>query len=159
MLEYSEAIVWHRALIPPLPPGRTNHPRRSMKSITICGSKRYAKEIAQFAEELEKLDILVFEPNFKEPLPEDAELGSTHIKATVFKGLTLEHFDWIRKADTCFVYNKDDYVGVSVTMEMAYASALGKPVFGLSPETNDPCRNSLIDKIATTPKELASLLQ
>ena len=129
-----------------------------MKSVVICGSKRYRKEIAEFANELEKLGVLVFEPNFKEPLPENVELPSENVKHIVFKGLTLEHFDWIRKSEVCFISNKDDYVGVSVTMEMAYASALSKPIFALSPVTGDPCRDALIDKVVESSKELASLL-
>ena len=56
------------------------------------------------------------------------------------------------------MYNMDDYVGVSVTLEMAYASALGKPIFALSNKTGDPCRDSLIDKVITSPKQLAALL-
>jgi hypothetical protein len=42
---------------------------------------------------------------------------------------------------------------------MGYASALGKPIFALSSKTGDPCRDSLIDKIAKTPQELAALLR
>jgi hypothetical protein len=129
-----------------------------MKSVVICGSKRYRKEIAEFAKDLEKLGVLVFEPNFKEPLPENVKLPSENVKHIVFKGLTLEHFDWIRKSEVCFIFNKDNYVGTSVTMEMAYASALAKPIFALSGETGEPCRNALIDKVVKTPKKLASLL-
>jgi nucleoside 2-deoxyribosyltransferase len=43
-------------------------------------------------------------------------------------------------------------------MEMAYAAALGKPIFALSSKTGDPCRDVLIDKIVPTAKKLASLL-
>ncbi len=129
-----------------------------MKSVVVCGSKRYAREIAKFCKELEKLGVLVFEPNFKEPLPENVKLPSENVKQIVFKGLTLEHFDWVRKSEVCFIFNKDDYVGVSVSMEMAYASALGKPIFALSDTTGDPCRDSLIDKVIKTPKELAKIL-
>jgi hypothetical protein len=129
-----------------------------MKSVVVCGSKKYRFEIDKFCKELEKLGVLVFEPNFKEPLPENVELPSANVKAVVFKGLTLEHFDWIRKSEVCFIFNKDNYVGASVTMEMAYASALAKPIFALSAETGDPCRDALIDKVVKTPQKLASLL-
>lgn len=111
-----------------------------------------------FAAELEKSGVLVFEPNLDEPLPENAQLGSEHITKVVFKGLTLEHFDWIRKSEVVFIYNKDDYVGVSVTLEMAYAAALGKPVFALSSKTGDPCRDSLIDKTFPSAKKLQGIL-
>lgn len=130
----------------------------NMKSVVVCGSKKYAKQIDAFCKELSKAGVLVFEPSFKEPLPETADLGSPYITSKVFKGLTLEHFDWIRKSEVCYVYNKDDYVGVSVTLEMAYASALGKPIFALSSLTGDPCRDSLIDKVVKTPKQLLKLL-
>lgn len=129
-----------------------------MKSVVVCGSKKYAGEIAEFCEELRDLGVLVFEPNFKEPLSEDALVGSEHMTKVVFKGLTLEHFDWIRKADVCYVLNVDGYVGVSVTMEMAYASALGKPVFALEAETGDPCRDGLVDMVVKDPTELVKLL-
>jgi len=129
-----------------------------MKSVVVCGSKRFYKEIAKFCEDLSRLNVLVFEPNFKEPIPEDNAFSSKIVENIVFKGLTLEHFDWIRKAEVCFIYNQDDYVGTSVSLEMGYACALGKPVFALSAKTGDPCRDSLIDKVVKTPKALAALL-
>jgi len=129
-----------------------------MKSVVVCGSKKYKDEIAAFCRELEKLGVLVFEPSFKEPIPESALIHSDYVTSKIFKGLTLEHFDWIRKSEVCFVYNKDDYAGVSVTLEMAYAAALGKPIFALTPKTGDPCRDVLIDKIIKTPKALVTLL-
>jgi nucleoside 2-deoxyribosyltransferase len=129
-----------------------------MKSVVVCGSKRYKSEIASFCARLSELGVLVFEPSFEEVIPEDFTAHSDYVTAKLFKGLTLEHFDWIRKAEVCFVFNADDYVGASTTMEMAYASALGKPVFALSMQTGDPCRDALIDKVVKTPKALTSLL-
>ncbi|MDD2785688.1 MAG: hypothetical protein PHS79_02215 [Patescibacteria group bacterium] len=129
-----------------------------MRTVAICSSKKYKDQLHQFALELEKLGAVVFEPNFKEPLPEYYKAESDHITKVIFKGLTLEHFDWIRKADVCFIFNQDDYVGTSVTMEMAYASALSKAIYALSEKTGEPCRDSLIDKVATTPEELIKLL-
>ena len=129
-----------------------------MKSVVVCGSKRYKDEIAAFCAELEKLGVLVFEPNIQEPIPKDSFFQSEHVTTTIFKGLTLEHFDWIRKAEVCYVYNKDDYAGISVTMEMAYANALGKPIFALTPKTGEPLRDTLIDKVIPSAKELAALL-
>jgi hypothetical protein len=129
-----------------------------MKSVVVCGSKKYKDEIATFCRALEKLGVLVFEPSFKEPIPESALIHSDYVTSKIFKGLTLEHYDWIRKAEVCFVFNKGDYAGVSVGMEMAYACALGKPIFALTPKTGDPCRDALIDRVVKTPKSLAALL-
>jgi hypothetical protein len=129
-----------------------------MKSVVVCGSKRYKEEIAAFVAALEKLGVLVFQPDFGEPMPESGMIHSPYMTGKIFKGLTLEHFDWVRKAEVCFVFNKDEYAGVSVAMEMAYATALGKPVFALTPKTGDPCRDALIDKVVKTPQALAKLL-
>ncbi|MEK7152582.1 MAG: hypothetical protein AAB834_01430 [Patescibacteria group bacterium] len=129
-----------------------------MKSVVVCGSKRYKKEIRAFCAELEKLGVLVFEPSIQQPITEDSFIHSDYVTAKLFKGLTLEHFDWIRKAEICYIYNKDDYAGISVTMEMAYAVALGKPVFALNAKTGEPLRDTLIDKIVATPQKLAALL-
>lgn len=130
-----------------------------MRSVVVCGSKKYAQEIHQFCQNLHDQGVLVFEPNFSQPLHEDAKIGTPHTTRMIFKGLTLEHFDWIRKADVCFVYNQDEYVGVSVSMEMAYAAALGKPIFALNPNTGDPCRDALIDKTVQNEEELFRLLR
>jgi pantothenate synthetase len=82
-----------------------------MKSVVVCGSKRYAQEIARFCAELEKLGVMVFAPSFEELVPESAKFYSKYVTSKLFKGLTLEHFDWIRKADVCYVYNKAGYAG------------------------------------------------
>jgi nucleoside 2-deoxyribosyltransferase len=129
-----------------------------MKSVVVCGSKKYAKEIKAFCSKLTKAGVVVYEPNIYESTDEAETFGSERNTKAVFKGLTLEHFDWIRKSEVCFLFNKDDYVGVSVTMEMGYASALGKPIFALSDKTSDPCRDALIDKVVKTPNELIKLL-
>ncbi|QQS18705.1 hypothetical protein IPL68_01295 [Candidatus Saccharibacteria bacterium] len=129
-----------------------------MKSVVVCGSKKYAQEIALFCAELEKLGVLVFEPSIQEPIFENEKFHSEYVTSKLFKGLTLEHFDWIRKAEVCYIFNPKGYVGTSVTMEMAYASALGKPIFALEAETGDPCRDALIDKVITTSKALIRIL-
>lgn len=129
-----------------------------MKSVVICGSKRYKDEIAAFATELEKLGVVVWPPNFEEPLYEGTTLGSAHTTRMVFKGLTLEHFQLIRKADVCFIYNKDGYVGTSVTLELGFAQALDRPIYALEKELGDPCRNCLVDKVTPTAADLAILL-
>ena len=130
-----------------------------MKSVVVCGSKKYKDEIAKFCSELKKQGVLVFAPSIQKPIFEDEKIGDDYVTSKVFKGLTLEHFDWVRKADICFVYNADEYVGVSVTLEMAYAQALGKPIFALSYKTGDPCRDVLIDKVFPDAQSLAKVLR
>lgn len=125
-----------------------------MRSVVVCGSKKYAKEIKKFCDELTSAGVCVFCPSIQQPIYESEVINDAYTTSKVFKGLTLEHFDWIRKSDVCFIFNKDGYAGVSVTLEMGYAAALGKPTFALEPATADPCRDALIDKIVKTPKSL-----
>ncbi len=130
-----------------------------MKSVVVCGSKRYLKEIDAFCKELTKAGVLVFEPSFSDPpITEQHTFTSDFVTQKIFKGLTLEHFNWVRKSEVCFVFNKDGYAGISVSMEMAYADALGKPIFALEATTGDPCRDCLIDKVVPNVKELIKLL-
>ncbi|MGB4967509.1 MAG: hypothetical protein WBO35_04895 [Candidatus Saccharimonadales bacterium] len=105
-----------------------------------------------------KLGVLVFKPSIQQPIFEDEKIHSEYVTTKLFKGLTLEHFDWIGKAEVCYIYNPGGYVGTSVTMEIAYAAALGKPVFALEAGTGDPCRDALIDKVIETSKKLAAVL-
>ena len=130
-----------------------------MKSVAFCTSKKYQAQAYQFIAKLEKLDVLVYDPNINEPIQEDKQFPSKHITDTIFRGLTLEHFDKLRKADVCYLFNYNDYMGVSMTLELGFACALSKPIYALSPKTGDPCRDVLIDRIATTPKKLVELLK
>ncbi len=129
-----------------------------MKSVVVCASKKYKDEVAQFCDKLRKLGVLVFEPSISKPIFENQQFDTEHLTKVIFKGLTLEHFDWIRKADVCYIFNKNGYVGTSVSLEMGYATALGKPIFALEPKTGDPCRDSLIDKVIPSAQELVKIL-
>jgi len=50
-----------------------------MKSVVVCGSKRYKDEIAVFCVELEKLGVLVFEPDFSEVMLENTTVHSASL--------------------------------------------------------------------------------
>lgn len=129
-----------------------------MRSVTVCASKKYAKEVEVFCSELRDLGVLTFEPNFSEPIPELTGFSSDHVHKMIFKGITFEHFEWLRRTDVCYILNINDYCGVSVTLEMAFAFALGKIIVASSKSTGDPCRDALIDFVATSPQELIQLL-
>lgn len=128
-----------------------------MKSVCICGSRKFKKEIREFENKLTKKDVLAFSPFLNtnreiDNLPMD-------LKRYAFLGLTLHHFEYIRKADCIFIYNKGGYMGNSVTLELGAAEALGKPIFALEEDKDEPCRNVLIDKIVKTPTELIKYLK
>lgn len=130
-----------------------------MKSVVICGSKRFQQEIFLFCEALESAGVSVFRPNIHSPINEDQQFSSAHVTRMVFKGLTLEHFDMIRKTDVCFIYNKGGYVGVSVLLELGFACALGKPVYALEANTGDPCSDCLIDAVVPDAEALIGKLK
>ena len=128
-----------------------------MKSVTICGSRRYKKEIREFALKLKKAGVIVYEPILNDD-PKINELPN-HFKKFAFLGLTHHHFSFIRKTDVVFFYNKDGYLGNSSTLELGFAEALGRPIYALNEDKNEPCRNILFDQIIKTSTELIKKLK
>lgn len=127
-----------------------------MKSVCICGSRRFKKEIRAFSKELTKTGVVVFEPI----LNQDRRIDNLpdNLKHYAFLGLTHRHFSFLRKADVVFMFNKDGYLGNSGTMELGFAEALGKPIYALCNDKDEPCRNVVFDAIVKTPKEFIKKL-
>lgn len=128
-----------------------------MKSVVICGSRKFRTEIRQFEQELKDSGVTVFSPILNtntgiNDLPED-------LKKYAFLGLTWHHIEFIRKADIVFFFNKDGYLGSSSTLEMGAAAALGKSIFALEDEKEEACRKVLIDEIISSAKELIKRLK
>ena len=74
-----------------------------------------------------------------------------------------EHFDRIRKADVCYVYNKAGYLGVNTTLELGFAHGKNMVIYAL--ETEKPteeggeiCRDILFTEIVDKPEELVKRL-
>jgi len=128
-----------------------------MKTVVICGSRRFKKEIREFAAKLKKAGVVVYEPILNDD-PKINELPE-HFKRFAFLGLTHHQFSFIRKADVVYFYNKDGYLGNSSTLELGFAEALGKPIYALEEDKEEPCRNVLIDEVIKTPKELMKRLR
>lgn len=128
-----------------------------MKSVCICGSRRFKAEIRKFENALKKKGVIVFSPILN--TNRDIDILSPDLKRYAFLGLTLHHFNYILKADVVFIYNKDGYMGNSVTLELGAATALGKTIFALQEDKEEPCRNVLIDFIVKTPTQLVKYLK
>jgi nucleoside 2-deoxyribosyltransferase len=127
-----------------------------MKSIALCGSRRYKPEARTLAKKLTAKGIVVYEPIMNtNPRINDLEKD---LKRYAFIGLTLHHFEQIRKADVVYIYNKDGYMGNSTTLELGAAVALGKPIYTLEHEKDEPCREALIDEVIPSFKELLKRL-
>ncbi len=127
-----------------------------MKSVCICGSGRFRKEVKKFAQELQRAGVTVYAPHHHSK-PEDWKSFSSDFQQFIQLGLTHDHFYKIQMSDVVFVYNKGGYSGVSTTLEMGYAVALGKPIYALA---KDPelSRQTLFREVLPSWKELAKRL-
>ncbi|MBI2640069.1 MAG: hypothetical protein HYW90_04255 [Candidatus Sungbacteria bacterium] len=140
-----------------------------MKSVVICGSQRYKEEIQSFAKKLRRLGVpIVFEPNFERQRKamlakkEKDRLASKSYRDRV-PAMVHEHFDRIRKADVCYIYNKNGYLGVNTTLELGFAHGKNMVIYALEPERSveqggEICRDILFTEIIDKPEELVKRL-
>lgn len=127
-----------------------------MKSIVLCGSRRFKPEIREFGERLKELGVVVFEPYLHSGQDEWQKLSDDY-KKFVALGLTHDHFYKIKMADVVFIYNKDGYCGNSTTLEIGYAVGVSKPLYALSKD-EELCRHVLFREIIKTPEDLVKRL-
>ncbi len=127
-----------------------------MKTVVLCGSRRFKPEIRKFAKELRDHGVIVYEPYLHSGQDEWEHL-SIDYKRFVALGLTHDHFYKIKMADIVFMFNKNGYLGNSSTLELGYAMALGKPIYALS-EDEELCRNVLFRGLLQNPDELIKIL-
>lgn len=128
-----------------------------MKSVVICGSRRFKPEMRAFAQELKNMGVTVYEPHLHSGEKEWESLSEDY-KKFVLLGLTHDHFYKIAMADVVFVYNKDGYSGASTTLELGCAVGAGKPIYALS-EDKELCRHVLFRGFVLTPEELLEKLR
>ncbi len=128
-----------------------------MKSVVICGSRRFKPEIREFAKRLKEFGVVVYEPHLHSGQEEWASLSDSY-KKFVALGLTHDHFYKIQMADVVFIFNKNGYAGNSTTLEIGYAVALGKPIYALSSD-EELCRYVLIREIINNPEDLVGKLK
>ena len=140
-----------------------------MKSVVICGSQRYKDEIKNFAERLREFGVpIVFEPNFERQRKKMAvSKESIRLRSKSYRdrvpAMVHEHFDRIRKADVCYIYNKNGYLGINTTLELGFAHGKNMVIYAL--ETEKPtehggeiCRDILFTEIIDKPEELVKRL-
>ena len=92
-----------------------------MKTVTLCGSMRYEKEIQAIALSLE-LDhgLNVLQPVYN---PEGRAIGEVEKAA-----LASAHYRKIELSDAVYVVDIGGYIGQSVREEIDFAKAHGKEV-------------------------------
>lgn len=92
-----------------------------MRTVTICGSMRFAREMREIAWELEtKQGMNVLQCVYDPP---GAELSQA-----VLDALAAAHYRKIDLSDAIYVVNIGGYIGQSVRREMEYAKAHGKEI-------------------------------
>lgn len=128
-----------------------------MKTVVLCGSRRFKKEIRKIGKYLKDNGVVVYEPHLHEGKDEWSNLSKEY-KDFVALGLTYDHFQKIKMADVVYIVNKDGYSGVSTTLELGYAVALGKTIYALSDKDDELCRKVLFKDIVKTPQQLLKLL-
>jgi nucleoside 2-deoxyribosyltransferase len=129
-----------------------------MKSVVLCGSRRFKKELREFAKKLKEKGIVVYEPYLHSGGKEWKALSEAY-KKFVLLGLTHDHFYKIEKADVVYVYNEGSYIGNSTTLEIGYAVACKKPIYAFEADTDEGCRNVLFTDFIKTPAKLLKRLK
>ncbi len=129
-----------------------------MKSVVMCGSRRFKEGIKEFAEKLRQAGVIVYMPILFESKEDTSVELSEAVQYLRRCGVTFHHLEQIRKADVCFFFNEDHYMGNSTTLELGAAAVLDKPIYALREDTQDPSRGVVIDEIVSTPEELLKRL-
>jgi hypothetical protein len=128
-----------------------------MKTITICSSANFYRQVIDIQEVLEKRGYKVLVPSNALEMKRTGDFDVSHYK-TWFEDakdyhkkadLMRGHFSEIEKADAILVVNNEkhgikDYVGGNVLIEMSLAFYLNKPIFVLN---ELPEESSFIEEI------------
>ncbi len=151
-----------------------------MKSIVFCSSQRFKDELNIFITDLKKIakdkvgHIVIFDPEFEDNndnfhLAHEKDRVKNEIYRNTVAGRVYDHlFRKVAVADTCFIFNKDGYLGANTNGELFAAAALGKHIYALHEKTlmgnypsdlyEEPSSRKLIHEIVKTPEDLLSRL-
>ncbi len=92
-----------------------------MKTITLCGSLRFQKEMMKVAEEMSLKGNCILTPVY--PVLENSKRTDEQMQK-----LKEAHFKRIELSDAILVVNVDNYIGDSTNLEIEYAKKLGKEI-------------------------------
>ena len=92
-----------------------------MKTITLCGSLKFQKEMMIVAEELALDGNCILTPTY--PVIKNIEITEEQ-----FEKLKEAHFKRIELSDAILVVNVNNYIGNSTNLEINYAKKLGKEI-------------------------------
>ena len=92
-----------------------------MKIITICGSLKVQKEMMEMAEKMALDGYCVLTPTY--PVSNNLNITDNQLKK-----LKEEHYKRIELSDIILVMNVNNYIGESTSLEIKYATKLGKEI-------------------------------
>ena len=92
-----------------------------MKIITICGSLKFQKEMMEMAEKMALDGNCVLTPTY--PVSNNLNITDNQLKK-----LKEEHYKRIELSDIILVMNVNNYIGESTSLEIEYATRLGKEI-------------------------------
>ena len=92
-----------------------------MKTITLCGSLRFQKEMMAIAEKMALEGYCILTPVY--PVSKNIERTDEQLVK-----LKEAHFKRIELADAILVMNVNNYIGNSTKLEIEYAKKLGKEI-------------------------------
>lgn len=115
------------------------------KTITVCSSVNFYKEVVQIKKELEAMGFTALVPDIALVMAEKNDYEVSHYKTWYENAddyhkkaaLMHAHFDKVAKADAILVVNNtkhgvENYIGGNVLMEMALAFHLEQKIFLLN---------------------------
>ncbi len=128
-----------------------------MKTITICSSAAFYRDVIKIKEELEKLGVHVIVPKTALRMQKNNDYEVSHYKTWMADAndyhkkaeLMMSHFEEIDKGGAILVVNNtkhgvENYIGGNVLMEMALAFFQKKPIFILH---DIPHESPLIEEV------------
>ena len=92
-----------------------------MKIMTICGSLKFQKEMMEMAEKMALDGYCVLAPTY--PVSNNLNITDNRLKY-----LKEAHFKRIELSDIILVMNVNNYIGESTSLEIEYATKLGKEI-------------------------------
>ena len=92
-----------------------------MKTITLCGSLKFQKEMMIVAEKMALEGNCILTPVY--PTIENLKRSEEQLQK-----LKEEHFKRIELSDAILVINVNNYIGNSTSSEIKYAKELGKEI-------------------------------
>lgn len=128
-----------------------------MKSVVFVGSVKNYVAMLQWADFLRQHGASVETPK----LGKDTEIWDTLSEAEQRKQkleFIHDHNERIDRSDILFVFNIDNHVGNSVTLEIGYALAKGMEIYAMKPDAEQG-RDVLYAGYCETSEQLLKVLQ